>query len=69
MTDHDDDEVTGHHEQEREVNMILGLVLLGVVLWLGTCGAGALSCVPERDEMDGPLPAVSSHVGAMVRAR
>jgi hypothetical protein len=66
MTDDDDDDVPG--EEERQINMTLGLALLAVLIWLGCCGVQAVSCVPEADETDGPVPAVSSHVGAMVRA-
>jgi hypothetical protein len=53
-------------EQERQVNALLGLAVLVAVLWLGTCGLQAASCVPEADEADGPVPAASSHTRGLL---
>jgi len=53
-------------EQERQVNALLGLALLVAVVWLGTCGLHAASCVPEVDEADGPIPAASSHLRGLL---
>lgn len=55
--------------KDRELSMIAWVVAVGFLLWLASVGLGIGSCVPEREEMDGPLPAVSSHAAAVWRSR
>lgn len=55
--------------KDRELSMIVGFIFVVFVFWLASVGLGLGSCVPEREEMDGPVPAVSSHVAAVWRSR
>lgn len=55
------------NEKDRELSMIVWLILAGTLAWLASVGVGLHSCSPERDEMDGPVPAVS-HAAGWLRA-
>lgn len=51
--------------KDRELSMIVWVLIAGFLLWLGAVGIGLDSCVPERDEMDHP---VAGHAAAWLRA-
>lgn len=51
--------------KDRELAMIVWVILAGFLLFLASVGLGLESCVPERDEMDHPT---AGHVAAWLRA-
>lgn len=53
--------------KDRELSMIVWGVLVVGLLVLVSLSIGLHSCSPERDEMDGPVPAVS-HAAGWLRA-
>lgn len=51
--------------KDRELSMIMLVILAGFLLFLASVGLGLESCVPERDEMDHPT---TGHAAAWLRA-
>lgn len=53
--------------KDRELSMIVWVVIAGFLLWLAAMGLSVESCIQERDEMD--RPAAPAHARALWRSR
>ena len=60
-----DEQAMMSNAKDRELSMIVWVLIAGFLLWLGAVGIGLDSCVPERGR-DGPP--VAGHAAAWLRA-